>query len=178
MAISLKKIALPAVLVALMVLWITRPSVADDESALVGKPAPQIDLTTLTGERANLAEMKGKVVVLDFWATWCPPCVKALPHVNKIANDAGLAEKGLVVWGVNAQEAEGKIKTFMQKNSFTFTVPIDETGETMKAFDVQGIPTQIVIGRDGVVKHVAVGYGGKEGDAKLDAVIDAALAQK
>ncbi len=162
-------------IVALMV--IASISNADVEG-LVGKDAPDFTLTTLDDKEVKLSGQKGKVVVLDFWATWCPPCIKALPHLQKLAADKELADKGLVVWGVNAQEAKGKVSAFMEKNSYTFGVPMDTKGTTMKAYGIEGIPTQIIVGKDGKVAYVAVGYGGEEGSKKFDDEIKKALDAK
>src|SRR6266567_6324367 len=83
---------------------------ADDTNALVGKQAPDFALKTLDDKDVKLSDLKGNVVVLDFWATWCPPCRKSLPHLNKVANDKELADKGLKVFAVNCRETKDKVK--------------------------------------------------------------------
>ncbi|GIW76772.1 MAG: hypothetical protein KatS3mg104_1835 [Phycisphaerae bacterium] len=161
--------------VILMVLVASSRAGVED---LKGKVAPDFELTTLDGKTVKLSDQKGKVVLLDFWATWCPPCVAALPHVQKLAADQELAEKGLVVWAVNAGEQKARIESFVKKNNYTFTVPVDSHTTTLKAYGIEGIPTQIVVGRDGTIVHVGVGFSGEEGNKKLDEVIKSALAQK
>jgi peroxiredoxin len=147
-----------------------------DVESMKGKAAPDFTLSTLDGKSVTLSEQKGKVVLLDFWATWCPPCVKALPHVQKLSEDKARADKGLVVWAVNVGEGKGKIEPFMNKHGFNFGVPMDQKSTAMKSYGIEGIPTQIVVGKDGKVAYVSVGYAGAEGEAALDAAIDAALA--
>jgi peroxiredoxin len=169
---NLKTYGFVGAVVALMVLVGTSRAGVED---LNGKDAPDFTLTTLDGSTAKLSDQKGKVVVLDFWATWCPPCIKALPHVQKLSADKELADKGLVVWAVNAGEPKAKAEAFLKKNNYTFAVPLDTDNATLKAYEIQGIPTQIVVGRDGKVVHVGVGYGGEAGDKKLDDAIKAAL---
>jgi thiol-disulfide isomerase/thioredoxin len=144
--------------------------------SLKGKPAPAIALKTVDGKNVNLADMKGKVVLVDMWATWCPPCKKSLPHLEKLATDKDLADKGLVVWGVNDKETKAEVEKFMKDNKFTFTVPMDEKADVLKAYFVSGIPTTVIVGRDGTVKDAFVGYG--DGSDKLiDAAVTKALAE-
>ena len=150
----------------------------EDTNSLVGKPAPEIALTTLDDKKFSLAEQKGSVVVLDFWATWCPPCRKSLPHLNKISTDKELAAKGLKVFGVNAQETKEKAAGYLMDNKMTFTVPMDSDGAVMKAYLIRGIPTTIIVGRDGVIKNVFIGFGGEESEKAMDDAVAAALAEK
>jgi thiol-disulfide isomerase/thioredoxin len=150
---------------------------ANGPESLEGKAAPAIALKTLEGQAVSLAEMKGKVVLVDMWATWCPPCRVSLPHVQKLATDKALAEKGLVVWGVNAREDKATIGGFMEENKYTFTVPMDEKGAVSKAYRVSGIPTTVVVGRDGLVKATFVGYAGEETAKEIDEAVNKALAE-
>ncbi len=149
----------------------------DDVNSLVGKAAPAISLTTLDGKDVKLADQKGNVVVLDFWATWCPPCRESLPHVQKISADKDLAAKGLVVWTVNDRETSDVIEKFQKDNSFTFTVLLDSNGSTLQSYLVQGIPTTVIVGRDGTVKNVFVGFGGDSTASAIDAAIQQALSE-
>jgi cytochrome c biogenesis protein CcmG/thiol:disulfide interchange protein DsbE len=144
---------------------------------LKGKPAPDFKLATANDKQVALSELKGKVVVVDFWATWCPPCRKSLPHVQKLSEDQSRFKEGLRVLAVNAREPKAKIEPFMQENKYTFAVPMDSTGKTMGAYQVSGIPTTVVIGRDGVVRDVFVGFH-DDGGKSLDEAVDAALKEK
>jgi thiol-disulfide isomerase/thioredoxin len=145
-----------------------------DTMSLKGQAAPDFSLQTLDGKSFKLSDQKGNVVMLDFWATWCPPCRESLPHVQKVATDPALAKKGLKVYGVNAQETADTIKPFMAKNKYTFSVPMDAGGSTMQAYLIQGIPTTIIVGREGTIKDVFIGYGGDSAKA-IDAAVDKAL---
>jgi len=151
---------------------------ADDGPAVLqGKPAPAIALKTLDGQAQSLADQKGKVVLIDMWATWCPPCRASLPHVQAAATDASLAKKGLVVWAVNDKETQQVVEKFMQSNHYTFPVLMDTQGDVLKAYKVIGIPTTIIVGRDGVVKETFVGFGGDATAKQIDAAIEKALAE-
>jgi peroxiredoxin len=148
-----------------------------DPASLKGKPAPAIALKTPDGKDMALADMKGKVVLVDTWATWCPPCRASLPHVQKLAADKALAQKGLVVWAVNERETKPEVEAFMKDNQFTFTVLMDDKGAVLKSYLITGIPTTIIVGRDGSVKDAFVGYDGDASAKEIDAAVNKALAE-
>lgn len=171
------RIALTSVFALAAGLLVISARAADDASGLEGQAAPDVVLKTLDDKDVKLSDMKGKVVVMDFWATWCPPCRKSLPNIQKISADKELAEKGLVVWAVNAREGKDKVTQYMTQNNFTFTVPMDP-GASMAAYKVKGIPTTVVVGRDGKIAKVFVGFGGEASEKALHDAIKTALAAK
>jgi len=148
----------------------------DDTSALEGKPAPDVSLKTLDGKDVKLSDQKGSVVLMDFWATWCPPCRKSLPHVQELSADKELAAKGLKVWAVNAHEQADKVTDFVKKNNYSFSIPMDASGATMKEYMIQGIPTTVIVGRDGNIKKVFIGYGDDSAE-QVKKAVEAALAE-
>lgn len=162
-----------AATVAALVLAVVSARAAEGPPSLEGKPAPDFALKTLDGKDVKLSDMKGHVVVIDFWATWCPPCRESLPHLQALSVDKEKADQGLVVWAVNAREKSDKVKEFLTTNKYTFTVPMD-AGATMKEYLVRGIPTTIIVGRDGTVKKAFVGFGPNSAEA-MDKAIEAAL---
>jgi thiol-disulfide isomerase/thioredoxin len=150
-----------------------------DPAGLKGKTPPDFTLKTFDDkDDVTLSKLKGKVVVLDFWATWCPPCRASLPHIEKLAADKEKAKQGLVVLAVNDQEGKDKIAPFMTEQKFTFTVPMDSDGKVLTAYEIEGIPTTVVIGRDGLVRAVFVGFDSSEGGKGVDAAVEAALNEK
>jgi peroxiredoxin len=143
---------------------------------LKGKPAPAISLKTIDDKTINLPGPHGHVVLIDYWATWCGPCRAELPHTQKLAADKTLADRGLVVLAINKEEAPERVKRFLEKNRYTFTVPMDAEHNFGDAYFVHGLPVTILIGRDGKVRNVFIGYGPKS-DPKIDDAIADALKQ-
>jgi peroxiredoxin len=165
------------VLVLAIALGASAAQAAPDTTSLTGKPAPAFSLPTLDGAKVNLADQKGKVVVLDFWATWCPPCRKSLPHTQELSSDADRVHKGLVVWLIDDKEDAATVKKFLKDNSYHFTVPMDHPGEVLAKYLVRGIPTTVIIGRDGVIQKVFIGFGPNTAKA-VEAAVDTALASQ
>lgn len=129
---------------------------SDAGHPLVGQPAPAFDLKLADGGTVNLADHKGKdVVMLDFWATWCGPCVKGLPIVSKVAKD--YADKGVVFYAVNVQESAEEINAFLQKHGLDIKVPMDAEGNVSTDYKATGIPQTVIIDKNGVVQVVHVG---------------------
>ena len=144
-----------------------------DTNSLVGKPAPAFSLQTVQGKDMSLAKEKGNVVVLDFWATWCPPCRESLPHLNSLHENKELSDKGLKVYAVNLKEDKDTAKNYIDSNKLSFPVPLDKVGAVAQKYQVRGIPTTVVVGRDGKIAKVFVGSGQND---QLDAAINEALA--
>lgn len=128
------------------------------QTALVGNPAPSFVGKGLDKDTISLADYKGKVVVLDFWATWCGPCVAAMPHIQKLHEK--YADQGLVVIGMNHDRPNDieKIRKFMKDKGVTFTQFLDHDNAAGAAYQVTGIPTTVIIDRKGVVQAIHVGF--------------------
>jgi peroxiredoxin/outer membrane lipoprotein-sorting protein len=127
-----------------------RPSGSSD---LEGKPAPEFTLTDLKGREVALSSLKGKHVLIDFWATWCPPCKKALPHVQKLSEGTN----GLVVLTVNAEPAS-VAQPFLEKYKYTFTTLVDTDRSVSASYGVTAIPTTFIIDPNGTVAKRMIGY--------------------
>ncbi len=117
--------------------------------------------TTLEGKTVKLSDYKGKVVFLNFWATWCPPCRAEMPTIEKLWKKLS-SNKDFVWLAVDAQEKPDVVKAFIQKTGYTFPILLDTTGQGDAEYGVQAIPTTYVIDKTG---HVLGGRaGGKEWD--------------
>jgi thiol-disulfide isomerase/thioredoxin len=135
-------------------------------------------MSTLDGKSVKLSDEKGHVVIVDFWATWCIPCRQVLPHLQKYQDDKDLAAKGLKVWAVDVvskNETKPKVQKFVDENKYTFTVPLDEDSKARESYLISTYPTTVVIGRDGKVRNVFMGYENPDDLKKLDEAVEAAL---
>jgi cytochrome c biogenesis protein CcmG, thiol:disulfide interchange protein DsbE len=111
---------------------------------------PQFTLNNLDGKAVSLSDFGGKVVVIDFWATWCTACREAFPQLNKIKTDFG--EKGVAVVGINLENMKPeKIGQFAKKANLTYTILLDPSGSTAKSFGIKGVPSLVVVNKDGTI---------------------------
>jgi thiol-disulfide isomerase/thioredoxin/outer membrane lipoprotein-sorting protein len=143
---------------------------------LAGKAAPDFEVTTMDGQSFKLSEAKADVVVLDFWATWCPPCRKGLPKLQSIHDWAKKQSKSVAIYPVNVKEDKQKAQNYWDQQKFTMPVLLDSDGQVSQKYKVSGIPQTVIIA-DGQVKKVYVGLvPGME--MKIKEQIDAALSEK
>jgi thiol-disulfide isomerase/thioredoxin len=98
------------------------------------------------------------IVMLDFWATWCGPCVRAMPDVDAVAEK--YADRGLVFYAVNAGEDPATVKEFLAENQLDVPVAMDPDGTVSGLYHVEGIPQTVVVGKDGRVQVVHIGFSG------------------
>jgi peroxiredoxin len=127
------------------------------ESPLVGKPAPNVDLELLDGGRFKLGDCRGQIVILDFWATWCGPCLQSLPHVVEIADE--FRDQGVRFVAVNLEEPAAQINACLARHDLTMTVALDKTGAVAAAYEASAIPQTVVIDKDGTIARLFVGGG-------------------
>ena len=120
----------------------------------VGHPAPDITLTTTAGETFKLSDLRGTPVVLNFWATWCPPCRAELPELQ--AASQRLAGQVAIV-GVNQAEAPAEVGAFAEKLGLTFAIPLDQDAEVSRLYRVRSLPTTFFIDRSGVIRQIQIG---------------------
>lgn len=132
-----------------------KPAAANFE----GKPAPEFQLQDLAGKTVSLKELRGQVVVLDFWATWCGPCRIDMPRIEALHND--LKAKGLRVFGVNAEDAN-LARSYVKRNGYTFPTLSDPGMQVAQLYQVNALPTAIVIDKEGKIAAYMQGSGSKE----------------
>jgi len=123
-----------------------------------GQPAPDFRLKTLDGGEVSLSQFRGQPVLINFWASWCPPCRLEMPDLVR-AYEAHKAE-GFVILGIDLtfQDSISDVQAFVQEFGMTFPVLLDETGEvTTEVYRLRGLPMSIFVGRTGIVSRVHIG---------------------
>ena len=123
--------------------------------------APYFNLKDQYGVVHSLENYKGKVIFLNFWATWCPPCKKEMPNIENIYKEYGENKKDVVILGVNS-EKENEVKKFLKDKGYTFPTVIDENSEVMRKYFIQAFPTSFVIDKEGNVYGYVMGGLTKE----------------
>lgn len=136
-----------------------------------GDVAPDFTVEMLDGSRVTLSALRGKVVLVNFWATWCPPCRQEMSHLQKDVIDR-FAGKDLVVLPISRGEERKTVETFIQKMGYTFPIGLDGDQSIYKKYASNYIPRSVVVGKDGKVVYVAVGY-----DEEIAKAIDNAIAE-
>lgn len=115
----------------------------------VGKMLPEFTLTAVDGQQVHVASVE-KILVLNFWATWCPPCREEMPELDKFAQKY---HDKVVFHAINIQEPVETVSKFMNQNKYTMSVLIDKNGEVAKVFQINAIPTTLVVDKQGVIKY-------------------------
>lgn len=110
-------------------------------------PAPDFTLEDLSGKRVSLKDLRGKVVVLNFWATWCPPCRLEMPSMEKLHRE--LKEKGLEVVAVNIKETKNEVSKFFDELGLTFSALLDRDGRVSEEYGAWAIPLTYIIDQRG-----------------------------
>jgi len=163
--------------VALLVVGVMSAVAQNKTATLEGKAAPSFKMKTTDGKSVTNASLKGKVVLLDFWATWCGPCKKASPTMQRLHNS--LNSKGLTVIGVNVMEetagsAAAKKYKADHKYGFTFTYDADDVATKMK---ISGVPQFVLMNRKGVIVETWEGFDDKI-KADIERKVKAEVAKK
>jgi peroxiredoxin len=149
---------------------------ADDSgfaSPLVGKPAPDFHLEMLDGKKFHLADHKGKVIILDFWATWCGPCLQAMPQVERAAT--AFKDQGVQLVAVNLQETAAQVNALLDRQQLKVAVALDRDGKVADQYKAVAIPQTVVIDREGKIARLYVG-GGAHLEDQLRGAIESVLA--
>ncbi|SET27381.1 Peroxiredoxin [Nitrosomonas marina] len=140
---------------------------------LANEMSPPCELSTLEGEPVvNVQALKGEVVYLDFWASWCPPCVESFPFLNQLHHE--FSEQGLRIIGVNLDEKMADANVFLGKYGADFAIAADPTRQCAKNFDVIAMPSSYLIDREGIVRYIHRGFRSGETD-KIRKIVEQLL---
>lgn len=141
------------------------------------EPAPAFTLQDMEGKEVSLADLEGKVVVLDFWATWCAPCIKSFPAmqmaVNKYKNDPAVEFLFINTWEQRDDPTEF-VKQFLDKRGFDFKVlfdkkdPVSKRNPVVEGYGVSGIPVKFIIDTHGNIRHTLTGFKGGDDEAQVE----------
>jgi cytochrome c biogenesis protein CcmG, thiol:disulfide interchange protein DsbE len=147
-------------------------------SALDGKEAPDFTLDVVANENPSpasgasltLSQLRGKPVLLDFWATWCGPCQEETPMVDKVAKR--YRDRGLVVVGVNTSDVAQRARPFAERNRISFPIVFDTNSAVASGYGVENLPTLVLVSRAGKVLAVRTGI---TDDSELESLVKEAL---
>ena len=121
--------------------------------------APNFELKTVTGEKVMLSDFKGKKVFINFWTTWCPPCVKEMPTIQQFYENH-VENENLVILAINATDQELKsdnVKQFAHEYGISFPILLDEKGDVSISYEVLTIPTSVIIDEEGMMVEQILG---------------------
>ena len=124
-------------------------------AAVVGNPAPNFQLPDLDGQTISLNDLKGKPVLINFWATWCSPCVSEMPYIQEIHED--WSDTGLMVLAINIGDSPQAVEQFLQEHNLALPVLLDTQNRVAAQYGIQYIPTTFFIDKDGIIQEKIVG---------------------
>jgi cytochrome c biogenesis protein CcmG, thiol:disulfide interchange protein DsbE len=138
--------------------------------------APDFTLNTLDGQTITLSQLRGKPVIINFWASWCPPCREEMPALEQVYLD--YKDKGLIILAVNStiQDTRENASGFAGQNKLTFPIPLDEEGRVTLSYQVQSLPTTFFVNMDGTINEIVI--GGPMAEALLRSRVQQLLKEK
>lgn len=146
-------------LFAVLFLLVTAVSCMDVEMEAPPRPepfpAPEFTLSDLEGNKVSPSDYKGKTLIINFWATWCIPCIQEMPDLEKLYKER--KSEGLELLMVNAKESKDVVKKYIDEKGYTFRVLLDEKGDVMRKYQVFGLPSTYFIDEKGIVQYFYMG---------------------
>ncbi len=146
--------AIPVIMLASCLL-ITSCSAGAEQDTNIGNLAPDFQLPDLDGQSISLSNLRGKPVLINFWATWCPPCRAEMPYLQEIFEE--WSGKSLVVLAINVGESHSKVEEFMQSNNLSLPVLLDIKQAVAIKYNIQFFPTTFFIDKDGIIQVKTIG---------------------
>jgi thiol-disulfide isomerase/thioredoxin len=138
-----------------LLLALTLPAAAAELKPWPGGPTPSLELVDLQGKKHSLADYRGKVVLINFWATWCAPCREEMPSIERLR--ASLEGRPFAVLAVNLAEPESRIQKFLDAMPLGFPILLDRDTKTTRAWQAKVLPATYIVGADGAIRYRHVG---------------------
>jgi peroxiredoxin len=136
-----------------------------------GQRAPEFSLPSLKGDTVALSSLRGKVVLIDFWAQWCEPCKKELPQLDQLAKQ--YAAKGVVIVAVNIDKQRDNAERMVKQLGVSLPVLLDPAGSVAGSYDLPKMPTSFVVDKKGIVRYVNEGFDGPKDVDRFKQELDA-----
>jgi cytochrome c biogenesis protein CcmG, thiol:disulfide interchange protein DsbE len=158
------RIILYGTLLTLSLIWIYYSRLPIDSTPTSGKvaphlgfAAPEISLFTLAGEEISLSDFRGHPVIINFWATWCPPCRAEMPAMQRTYLDYQEADVIFLAVNSSSQDSISAVEDFISQYGITFPILLDKEGEAMESYQISSLPTTYFIDRSGIIREVVIG---------------------
>lgn len=147
---------MPKVVLLIILTWVLLVTGCTEPSgARVGGPAPDFRLENIDGQSISLSGPRGSPVLINFWATWCPPCRDEMPYLQQVYEE--WSDKGLVVLAINIGESPSEVKKFLQTHNLSLPVLLDTEENAARKYNITGIPTTFFIDSDGIIQQKIIG---------------------
>ena len=121
----------------------------------IDNPAPDFQFQNPEGQPVSLSDLQGKPVLINFWATWCSPCIYEMPYLQQVYEE--WSDKGLMVLAINIGESSAQVEAFMQSHDLSLPVLLDTNQDTAQGYNIQYIPSSFFIDKDGIIQEKIVG---------------------
>jgi thiol-disulfide isomerase/thioredoxin len=146
------------------VAWILYSDVSDykistkvNYAPQIGFQSPPVSLETIDSEHFSMADYSGKPIVINFWASWCPPCKSEMPDFQQVSEE--YRDTDLVIAAINAtnQDSLQNVKDFLKQEGITFQIPLDRSGSVANLYNIHSLPTTFFISDDGTISNILIG---------------------
>ena len=155
-------------LLCLTVLGVAPVLAASPSTLQAGAPAPAFQLNSNTGKPVSLADLKGQIVLVNFWASWCGPCRQEMPILEQLNHQ--YRNKGVTLIGVNVEPDSGAGLAWLKATPVTFPILFDVDSKVSKLYEVQGMPNTVILDRKGIVRYIHRGYSPGAENEYLDQI--------
>ncbi len=145
---------IPVIILALGLIM-TGCSTGSDQGSQIGNLAPDFQLHNLEGQTVSLSDLQGNPVLINFWATRCPPCVSEMPYIQAVYDE--WSDRGLVVLAINIGESHSQVENFMESQGLSLPVLLDTKQDIAQKYNIQYIPTTFFIDKDGIIQDKVIG---------------------